>query len=430
MKVTITLPSGASTDNSPSQRLLTRRFVVLLATLLSFGFAHSSYFLLPKFMVTDLSASAAQIGLVIAGYGVVVVFCMPAMGAAVDRYGRRDFLTAGSLLMTASSLGYLAVGGVGPLLFGLRGLQAVAFSMAYAAGAALAVDEAPPQRLGQAIGLFGLAFLAMEGGAALVIEYLAEVAGWPYAFAVAAGAAAAATALSRLVRSQYRMADQYSDSVGLLEMLGRGGMLRPMLVVVLAGTAMCAMFVFHQPFALELGAMRVGDFFIAYTIAAIAVRLGFGQVIDRTGRRLFSACALLAYAVSVTAMAWLEPGALALYGAGLGIAHGLFYPAFTALAVEGLGKQERGKGMTLLQGSFNVGFAGSAFALGLLAEALGHPAVFIAGGGCCLLALSLVLTSPGRSSRLRRTRARLLAHEFSHALTQAGQSRYKSDRHT
>ena len=61
---------------------------------------------------------------------------------------------------------------------------------------------------------------------------------------------------------------------------------------------------------------------------------------------------------------------------------------------DALGEQERGKGMALFQAAFNVGFAGSGFALGLLAEAAGYPAVFMAGGACSLAALGLLWVIP------------------------------------
>ena len=106
----------------------------------------------------------------------------------------------------------------------------------------------------------------------------------------------------------------------------------------------------------------------------------------------------MGYVVIITGMAWLEPGRLAFFGAALGIAHGLFYPAMNAFAVAGLGEQERGKGMAIVQAAFNVGFAGSGFALGSLAEAAGFPAVFVAGGACSLAALGLLWFTPAEKT--------------------------------
>ena len=42
--------------------LFTRSFVALMLAQASFGFAFSSYFLLPKFLATELGAGAAAIG--------------------------------------------------------------------------------------------------------------------------------------------------------------------------------------------------------------------------------------------------------------------------------------------------------------------------------------------------------------------------------
>ena len=61
--------------------------------------------------------------------------------------------------------------------------------------------------------------------------------------------------------------------------------LRVTAAISLVGVALGAMFTFHQPFALELGMTRVRSFFVAYAIAAVVMRVGFGSLIDRAGRR-------------------------------------------------------------------------------------------------------------------------------------------------
>jgi MFS family permease len=99
-------------------------------------------------------------------------------------------------------------------------------------------------------------------------------------------------------------------------------------------------------------------------------------------------------AVAVAGMSALQPGWLALFGAGLGVAHGLFYPAYNALALEDMEAHERGKSLGLFQAGFNAGSSCGAFALGELAERAGFPAVFLAAASCVLLALVLVLVFP------------------------------------
>jgi MFS family permease len=103
---------------------------------------------------------------------------------------------------------------------------------------------------------------------------------------------------------------------------------------------------------------------------------------------------LALYAVVVGSMSGLQPGWLGFFGAGLGIAHGLFYPAYNAFAVEGLGEHERGKLMGLFQAGFNAGSSCGTLVLGELAERAGYPPVFWVAGGCVAAAWLVVLLSP------------------------------------
>lgn len=384
----------ASNRAPRAQRLLTPGFAKLLVAQACFGYAFSNYFLLPKFLVTELGAGPAEIGQVTAFYGLFVVVSLPAMGVLVDRFGRRDFLTAGAILMAAASFAFTGVGRVGTLLYVLRAVQGVAFAMAFVAGATLAVDEAPPERLGQAIGWFGLTFLAMNAIAPAAAEEIALRVGWPAAFLTAAVFALVSAGLSRRLRDRRSLPARDVQVASLLEMALRPRQLRVTAAIALVGLAMGAAFTFHQPFALELGMTHVRSFFVAYAVSAVVMRVGFGGLIDRAGRRRVVLVTLALYAVVVAGMSGLEPGWLGAFGAGLGVAHGLFYPAYNALAVEGMGEHERGKLMGLFQAGFNAGSSCGTLALGELAERAGYPPVFWVAAGCLLAAWLVVFVSP------------------------------------
>src|SRR5262249_50313300 len=175
------LPGRAPAPAAPARRapLFTRGFAALLVAQVGFGYAFSTFLVLPKFLVVALRASPPEIGLVTAAHNGLVVVLVPLLGALVDRRGRRRFLTAGARLTAAASLAVTRVDALGPAIYALRGLQALAFAMAYAAGSALAVDEAPPDRVAQAIGIFGLTFLSMNAVAPGVAEEVSVRVGWP-----------------------------------------------------------------------------------------------------------------------------------------------------------------------------------------------------------------------------------------------------------
>lgn len=380
--------------------LYTRSFVALLLAQAAFGYAFATFFLLPKFLTTELGAGPERIGLVMASFGATSVIAIPLVGSLVDRLGRRRFMTAGALLMAATAVGFLGVHTVGPLIYVLRGVQGVAFAMTFIASATLVTDQAPPERLGQALGVFGVSMLSMHALAPAVAEELSMHGGWDPVFVVAAGAALGCAVLTAFVSEPAARPTAEEGVPSILAVVRRPGSLRIAAVVALSGAAFGAMMTYPQPFSLELGRTQVRGFFIAYAIAAATVRLGFGATADRLGRARVSVWSLVAYGVVVTAMAGLRPVLLEPLGAAFGLAHGLFYPAFNALAVERAGPHERGKVMAIFNGSFNVGNSVATLGLGFLAARAGYPAVFLVAGAAVFTGVWLLARSPeGRGWR-------------------------------
>ncbi len=377
--------------------LFTRNFVALLAAQACFGFSFSSFFLLPKFMTVELAAGPDEIGSVTAAFYLTAVLLGPWMGTVVDRRGRRRFLTAGALLQAAAAFGFVTVDSVGPLLYALRMLQGAAFAMAFVAGSALAVDEAPPDRLALALGIFGLTMLSNNAIAPVLVEEIGQRAGWGPAFAMASAMGLLAALLSLRVPDRARPAPDV-EIPGLFAVATRPGAPRMWLVVGLAGAAFGVMFTFSQPFAIQLGIENVRSFFVAYTAAALSVRLGLGPFTDRLGRRRVSLAALALYALTTAAAAQLGHLGLAAVGAAFGLAHGIFYPTFNALAVEQSGEHERGKAMALFNGAFNVGYMCGVFGLGLVAARVGYPPVFGLGAASAGTAFLVLLTRRRRRS--------------------------------
>lgn len=366
-----------------------KQFHLLMLAQASFGYAFSSFLLLPKFLVTELAAGPQEIGLMMAAFGITAIAGLPLVGTLVDRFGRTRFLTAGGTLMAVASLAYVSIDRFDVALLGLRAIQGIAFAMVFVAGATLAVDEAPPERLGHTLGLFGLAMLSMNAVAPALTEMIVARGGWAPAFVCAAAGASLCAVVSLTLVD--RNTSPGADVPGLLQVIGRPVHIRIGTIVALVGTAFGTMMVYHQPLALVRGMTELSGFFITYTAAAIVVRVGFGRFIDRAGHRRVTLASLVLYAGVTIAMMELRPATLLPLAAVFGLAHGLFYPAFNALAIAGCSEHERGKLMAIFQGAFQVGWAGGTFALGLVAERAGYPVVFGVAGLCVLLALGLLI---------------------------------------
>jgi MFS family permease len=381
-------PPGRSRREQPA--LLTPLFARVLACQACFGFAFSAFFLLPTFLATELAVGAAAIGTLATVTSLVTVLLMIGMGVVVDRCARKPLIIGGSLLMALASIAFAAVDAMGPLVYALRVVQAVAFAMVYVAGSAMTVDLAPDERLGEALGYFGLTGLATNAIAPAVVEEFVAGPGWPAAFAAAAAAAFVCALVAFGFRTRpERHARRQPTPIAALAF--RADQCRGGLVMACIGAAFAALFVYHQLYALELGILQVRVFFIDYALAAVVARLAFGTVGDRWGRRRVSIVSIALYALATFSMMELSTLGLAVIGAGFGLAHGIFYPTFSALVVEPLEAPARGKALALLQAWFNLGIALAASALGMVAEGSGYRDVFAIAGLCCAAALAIVV---------------------------------------
>jgi len=393
-------PASSAADSSEAAEppLFTRDFALVLATQLTFGFAFSSFFLLPKFVVTQLHGSPSQVGYVGALAVLAAVLVSPLCGKWVDRGSCRPFIVLGNLLSGLGAFAFLAVTEVGPYLYAVRVLQGIAYTLYFVAATTLVANISPPARLGQALGWFGAGGLVMNAIATLVAERIAHDFGWPAVFTAAAVSGTLGALLSVLLPEQQRQ-----PTVAALPRSARTSTARLAVLwgAVAGGAGFGAMFTFTQPLALSLGDTNISPLFSGYTAAALLVRLGFGNFGDRFGRARVGGVALGVYALVVAATAGLARGWLGFLGLGFGLAHGAFYPSLNALVLEGVRREERGLVGAYFNAAFNSGVLLVTFCFGHVAQSYGYRVVFlvvaaITCSGCFLL------LSPARKAWLAR----------------------------
>jgi MFS family permease len=368
-------------DSQPPvpKTLWTRGFVAILCTQMAFNYCFSTFLLLPKFLSTQLGATASDIGHVNAVSGIVAVASVPFVGGFLDRVGRRPLMAAGAILVLMYALGWTAVDHIGPLVYGLQVLSGLAFMLAFSGASTLVADHAPPERLSQAIGVFGAANITMNALAPAVAEPIAESYGWRAAFALGAAFALLSLALSRTVREPVRPSTAHIARVNdFFATLSVARRLMPYVIAMAScGAAFGAVFTFYQPCVIAQGATHVSTFFVGFTLAAVATRVGLGSLADRFGRRRVALRAFMLYALVVLSMTQLAPSRLLGFGLAFGFAHGFFYPALNALALELTQPTERGRAMTLINGSFHLGNTASVLVFGWVAHSYGYTPVFV-----------------------------------------------------
>ena len=368
-------------EPGPQERLLSREFLLLLASVSAYGFAWSFYLILPKYYASVLGMDAAAIGRAVAVQGITAVGVTPIVGWLVDRYGRKPWLTVGDLMIALTGVLYLFVREEGPLLYLAQVVWGVGMVMGFNAGGAMTADIAPADRMAQAIGLFGAANLGMNAISPTIAELLSERAGWGYVFVLSALAGLLAAALSTRLKEPPKH-EPVPDEVRR-PLLG-GSLIRVYAAMALMTASFTALFTLHQPYALEHRVTEVRSFFIGFAIFALMVRLGGGGLIDRFGVRRASVVSLVLYATVPPLLAIVGAHHLFAIGSTMGLAHGVAYPALTALALARADAASRGMVVSILHGSFNGGHALFAIVLGEVAAIRSYDATFWLAGALTL----------------------------------------------
>jgi MFS family permease len=390
-------------ESNPTRKLLlSPNFIALLVTQTCFGLAFSCFFLLPKYLKLWLGASDVEIGAVGAVGSLAGVFAFPLVGALNDRLGRKPFVLLGCLLMVLASAAMLSVDSVGPALYVLRALHGLAFALVFNSATTLISDEVPAAKLGHALALFGAAMLATHAVAPALAELLAARAGWGSVF-WSASALAALSAVAALAIEDVAHAPRAPAGLGVLPLLRQARTRRIILTIAAAGAGFGTVFTFHQPYALSLGMTQLSGFFVAYACSALLSRLWLTARLSRFTRTRISAVAIFCYGAAVLGTAWLRPGVLEAVGAVMGLAQGVFYPLFNALAIDGVQPSQRGSMMALYHGGFNAGIAAALLVGGGVAERFGYSTLF-ALSAAVTMAAALALARNELEPRLNQAR--------------------------
>jgi MFS family permease len=277
----------------------------------------------------------------------------------------------------------------------LRGVQGIAWSLTFAAGMSLVAEVAPPVRLGQGIGLYGAVALATSAlGPAVAEPIAARLGARPLFLLSAVVGLAGAWFCKRLPTGKLAPSSPPAAPAARATASGRAIVIG---VLTVGSMASAAVSTFVAPFALAHGISAVRGFFIAYTLTALAVRVGGTRAVDRLGRRATAFAGAAGYGLVVIALAMVGPRHLIPLGAAFGVVHGIVFPALMALIIAGSAREERPRLLALANGAINLGIVGLG-AIGAVADRVGYPPVFIATGAITTAtAALLLLPSPRRS---------------------------------
>ena len=196
--------SPAVTFREPRAALSDGPFVVLLAVgfLLYYVFTQD-WQALPIYAKNFLDVPDAQVGLFLAGNGLMVTLLQLPVAYLLDGHSKVAALAVGAALFAASSATLLLTESFLGILVAFAGFFTLAEMVLEVAGAALAAELAPMHRRGTYLALFGCCFGAGYGISPIVAGFLLD-ARLPHAIWTIQLAAAALGALGLLVLAALR----------------------------------------------------------------------------------------------------------------------------------------------------------------------------------------------------------------------------------
>ena len=348
----------------------------------------SSFNLLPLY-IKGLGGTEVEIGLIMGVSNIAAIFCQPVLGEWVDRLGRRPFMLFGVSLAGLISLVFAFTASLSLLFPILRVLQGLALSAFFLANFSLVVDLVPAERRGWALGIFGISGLLSNALAPLLGEQVIQNFGYRAFFLETAVLALFALAMVWGVRApRITTAIQPQGFRALAEGVKELFRLH-MALAFFFGLGNGTVITFVPTLAKSLGVMNVAFFYTAYAGCALLVRILGGGLIDRLGRRAVivpsmfvqtvgsSILAILGFLVSVHATISGLP-LLFLAGLSTGAAHGLLFPALSALVMDLAPEGQRARVLAIYSSVFLTGNALGAMIFGYVAHGLGYGVMFSA----------------------------------------------------
>lgn len=334
-------------------------------------------------------------GLVVGAYSLTaMVLYLAASPLLTVRRAPRAMLT-GIAILVLGGLGYLAVRSFWGLLL-LRAFCGAGHFLMGAGAMVLLVTVIPPERSGQAFGLYSVAILAAYGVVPAAMDAASPLLGSPaHGYAAAAAALLPAVWIVRQIGRRARGAPEAEPARRPEHRSGAwANAARPRVwLLLLLNTAYFAnwssLYYLYKGFA-ERGRLgNVGTFFTVLTAVMIAIRLLAGRLFDR-----FSKAWLLVLSFGIIAAGHLvldraPAGAIPLVGALFGLGLGAGYPALNGLMFESSDPRFRGLNANLMLFAVQAGsFLGPALG-GALVARRGYPGYFAAAAALALASACL-----------------------------------------
>lgn len=345
----------------------------------------------------DAGFAHADIGLLIAVYGVPLVLMSLFSGEVANRIGLLPTVRLGAVLVVLghSSLFLTHESFAGS--FASRLAQGVGFALFHAPIMSYGTTRITQERFVQLFGILSAMAPLPYAFGPILAEWLYHTFGASQFFLAGALPGLLALPLLFTVRPGEKAEPPVGGLVGLIT---SRRIVMPMLAAIVYGSTFGFISAYMAPVMLERG-LTVGAFFTAFTVSIFGVRLGLLGLVENIDRRLVIAggAAALASGIAMAAFATTMPMVVAA-GLVFGLGHSIGFPVISAWVCDGTPPEQRATPLALFNATFFAAITFVALPASLAIDRFGYvPAMLaISVSG---LTLAAVMTAAW-SRRFRR----------------------------
>ncbi|RKP58170.1 MFS transporter [Cohnella endophytica] len=365
------------------ERLWTKDFILL-------GYSNLFLFLafemlmpiLPLHMET-IGGTSSEIGIVMGIFTVTAILIRLFTGFFADKIGIKSLLVIGGIIcLVATGLYDVAMVVVWLIMFRL--LHGVGFGIATTLYGTAAADMIPPSRMGEGMGYFGLSNTIAVSIGPFIGVILFEHAGYDIAIVIATAFLVISSFFNIIMKiprsapahKQNTPVEKFVAEPFLSRLVNRQALF-PSLLGMLSGFGFGAIISFIALFGKEAGLANIGYFFLVTSIFEVLVRFVSGKIFDAKGPfwvivpSAFLTClatVMLSYATNMGTML----GAAAVFGIGFGA----LFPALQAWIINRVEPNARTSATATFFNLFDIGIAGGAALLGLVAGFVGYGMMY------------------------------------------------------
>jgi MFS family permease len=361
-----------------TQKILTRDFILSFFAQFSFSFVFSILIPTIPIYLSRMEAKEAEIGVLVGALSVSSLALRPLVGRALLRIPEKNFMIAGALIYTLSSLAYLVAPPFWPLL-AVRLFQGIGLAFFSTASFTLVANITPETHRGQIISYF---YLSINFGFALAPYFgmlLINQFNFPFnfnaLFLICTGLSLCCLFITLKLKKMPvpPLANLTSQKQPFLSREA----LPPAIIAFLTTITWGALTAFFPLYALRQGVDNPGIFFAAFAITLILVRSLGGKILDIYAREkvilpclfnLIISPAILAFSTTLTmfilvAIIW-----------GMGTA--FLYPALVAYVIDRAGSS-RGPAMGTFTALTDLGAGMGSVIMGIILQLTNYRIMFL-----------------------------------------------------